>query len=98
MIPLPTILTLRNTRIYVGAPYHCSDTSYIEAPVNNFLSIATVLGIPYVNPDNSHVRFRGDLDNAWFWCEDDIIKDMIVLEDTFNIFRRDMNLGFVNKV
>ena len=66
MTPLLTILALRDTRIHVGASHHHDDTSYIETSVNNFLSIVTVLGIPFVNPDNSHVRFRIDLDNAWF--------------------------------
>ena len=97
MTPLPTILALRNTRIHVGALHCCDDTSYIETSVNNFLSVVTVLGILYVNPDNSHVRFRGD-HNMRFWCEDNIIKNMIVLEDAFNIFRRDMSVGFVDKV
>jgi len=53
--PLLTILALRDTRIHVGAPHHRNDTSYIETPVNNFLSIVTILDVPYVNPDNSHV-------------------------------------------
>ena len=97
MTSLPTILTLRDTRIYIGVSHH-DDTSYIKTFINNFLSIITVFGILYVNPDNSHVRFRRDLDNAWFWCEDDIIKDMIILEDAFNIFRKDTSVGFVNKV
>jgi len=66
MTPLSTILALRDTRIHVGTSHHCNDTSYIEMPVNDFLSIVTILGIPYVNPDDSHVQFRGDLDNAWF--------------------------------
>jgi len=55
MTPLLIILVLRNTRIYVGTFHHHDNTSYIETSVNNFLSIVTVLGIPYVNPDNSHV-------------------------------------------
>ena len=66
MTPLPTILALRDTRIHVGTSHCCNDTSYIETSVNNFLSIVTVSSIPYVNPDNSHVQFRKDLDNAWF--------------------------------
>jgi len=66
MTPLPTILALRDTRIHVGAFHYHDDTFYIEMSVNNFLSIITVFGIPYINPDNSHVRFRKDLDNAWF--------------------------------
>ena len=98
MTLLLTVLALRNTRIHVGTSHHCNDTSYIETSVNNFLCIVTILGIPYVNPDNSYVQFKGDLDNAWFWCKNDIIKDMIVLENVFNIFRRDTSVGFVNKV
>ena len=66
MTSLPTILALNDTRIYIGATHCHNGTSYIETPVNNFLSIVTVLGILYINPENSHVRFRGDLDNAWF--------------------------------
>ena len=55
MTPLPTVLTLRDTRIYVGVSHCCDNTFYIEMFVNNFLHIVTVLGIPYVNSDNSHV-------------------------------------------
>ena len=66
MTLLLTVLALRNTRIHVGTSHYCNDTSYIETSVNNFLCIVTILGIPYVNPDNSYVQFKGDLDNAWF--------------------------------
>jgi len=55
MTPLPTILALKDTRIHVSASHHHNDTFYIEMSVNNFLSIITILGIPYVNPGNSHV-------------------------------------------
>jgi len=55
MTLLPTILALRDTRIHIGTPHCHNDTFYIEMPINNFLSIVTVLGIPYVNPDDSHV-------------------------------------------
>ena len=61
MIPLSTILALRDTRIYVGTPHHRNNTSYIEMSINNFLCIVTILGISYINSDNSHVQFKGDL-------------------------------------
>ena len=55
VIPLPTILTLRNTWVYVGPVYHGDITSNIEMSVDNFLGIGSILHVPDVNLYDSHV-------------------------------------------
>jgi len=53
--PLPTVLTLKNTQIYIG-PAYCSDiTSNIEMSVDNFLGVGPILHVPDVDLYDSHV-------------------------------------------
>jgi len=51
----PTVLTLRNARVYV----HTMDSSYIlsnvELAIDNVLYCKTTPGIPDVNPNHCHV-------------------------------------------
>ena len=55
MTPLPTILTLRDTRVHVSTS-NCSDyVSNVETPVDKFLGIVTILVVPNVDPDYYHV-------------------------------------------
>jgi len=42
------------------------------------------LGIPDVDPDNRHVRFQRDLDDARFRYEDNVVEQMVGLENVFN--------------
>ena len=37
---------------------------YVEASVDQVLSFGTILGVPYVNLNDSHVRFGGCFDNT----------------------------------
>jgi len=55
MTPLPTVLTLRNTRVQIGPIYHGDITSNVETSVDNFLGIGPVLHVPDINPYDSYV-------------------------------------------
>lgn len=63
MIPLLTVLVLRNARIHVDSSNHSDMTSYIEVLVNKALCFHVILRIPNVNPNYGHVRFRRNLNN-----------------------------------
>jgi len=45
------------------------------------------LGIPNINPNDYHVRLGKNFDNAQFRHENNVIKDMVVSENTLNIVR-----------
>ena len=58
MFLLPTILTLENSKIHI-----CISDSYniapdIKRPVDKIFNIKPTLSIPYINPDDSHIKFR----------------------------------------
>jgi len=56
--PLPAVLTLRNSWIYIGS-LNCHDKPpYIKAPVYKTLSLTATLNIPNVNPNDQHIRLR----------------------------------------
>ena len=57
MTPFPAILALRDTWIHVGSLNGCDIPSNIEAPVDKHFGLTTALDIPYVYPDNRHIRF-----------------------------------------
>ena len=45
----------------------------------------SALNIPYVYPDNCHVGLRRNFDYSWFWRKRDVIEDMVLLKDCFDI-------------
>ena len=93
---LPAIFVLGDARVYVGTS-HCSDNvSDIESSVDDSFGIATILVVPNIDLDNCHVRLGRNFNNVWSWCKDDVIEDVIVLEDAFNILRGDMHVRTVN--
>ena len=67
MAPLPAVLALQNTQVYVCATNSCNVLTNVEAPVDEHFGIAATLCILYIYPDNSHVRFRRYLDYPWPW-------------------------------
>jgi len=87
MTPLPTIFALRNPQVYISFPYSSDDTPNIEISVNDFFCIYAILDIPDINPYNSHVRLGVYFDNVRFRYKDYIVKNMVILEDVFNIIR-----------
>ena len=85
--PLPTIFALQYARVHVGFPNGCNITSNVETSVNEHLGITATLDVPDIYPNNWHVRFRRNLYYSWFRSKRNIIKDMILLEDHFNVIR-----------
>ena len=39
--------------------YSCDIITDIRTPINKAFSFCITLNIPYINPDDHHVRFRG---------------------------------------
>ena len=66
MTPLPTVLTLWNTWVYVGILNGSDVTSYVEMTVDNVLSCRTTLGIPDVHPNHCLIGFRERFNDTRF--------------------------------
>ena len=43
VIPLPTIFTLGDARVYIGIPDSCDEAFYIETSINDFFSERAIL-------------------------------------------------------
>ena len=65
MSPPLAVFTLGDTQVHVCPPDSGNVIADIKAPVNEHFSILTALNIPYINPDNRHVRLRRDFDYSW---------------------------------
>jgi len=76
---------LGNARIHVRSPDGCDVVANVEAPVNKQFSVMTTLYVPYIYPDDGHVRLWRDFDYSWSGCKRNIVKDVILFEDGFNI-------------
>jgi len=63
VVPLPAILALRDTGVHVSSTNSSYVFAYVEASVDQILSFGAILGVPYVDPNDSHVRFGGCFDN-----------------------------------
>ena len=94
----PTIFALRSAWVHVSTSHHSNDTSNIELPIDDFFSIITILYIPYINSDNSHIWLGWKFNDSQSWCKDDIIENVIVFEDTFDILKEDVHVWLVDKV
>jgi len=57
MFPLPTVLTLQNTRVHISTTYYSDETPYVEVPIYDSFGLGTVLSVPYVNPYDGHIQF-----------------------------------------
>ena len=66
MTPFLAVLVLRYTRVHVHILYCHYETAYIKTPVNQFFCFVTFLDVPNIDPNDGHVRFRGNLDNSKF--------------------------------
>ena len=96
--PLSTVLTLRNTQVHIGSVDHGNITSNIEMSVDNFLGIGSVLHVLDIDPYDSYVWLGQNLDDSRFRCENNIVEDVDLFEDFFNVFRRNTSVGLVIKV
>ena len=85
--PFLIIFTLWDSQIYICS-LNCSNKAfYVKVSIDDLFHIGTVLNIPYVNPNNSHIRFKWDLDNSRLGYKYYIIKDIISFKNTFNFVR-----------
>jgi len=85
--PLPAILALGNSRIHIRIS-NCGDViAHIEAPVNEKFSVFSTLNITDVDPNDGHIRLRRDFNNSRFRRKGDIVENMILLEDGFDVRR-----------
>jgi len=64
MSPLPTVLVLWNTWVYVGTFDSSDKMSNVKMMIDNVLHRRTALRIPNVHPDHHHVRFRRRFDDT----------------------------------
>ena len=95
MFPLPAILTFGYPWVYVHLS-NCSNVpSNIKASIDKVLSLAPTLNIPNVYPDNGHIRLGRNLDDSWFGSKNNIVKNLILLYDVFDIARRETNLRII---
>ena len=83
--PFPAIFILWDSRISISSSDCCYILSNIEALINEILSFCTALGIPDVDLYDSYIQFRGCFDYSWFERKYNIIKNMILLDNKFNI-------------
>jgi len=85
MTPFPAVFILRNPRVYVSISNSHNEPTDIEASVNKSLGFTATLDIPYIDPNNCHVWFRRHFDDAWFEYKSNIVENLILLDDSFNI-------------
>ena len=93
--PLPTILALWHSRVHIHTIDRCNIASYIKSPIYYGFGILTCLGVPDVDPYNSHVRFGRHLDNVRLWSKYDVVEDVIILEDFFNFIWSNTTVSFL---
>ena len=90
MTPLPAVLALGNSRVHVCASNSRDVVAYVKTSIYEHFSIFTTLDIPYVDPDYGHVRFGRDFDNSWFGRKRNIVENVILFENGFNIRGREL--------
>ena len=85
MIPFPAIFILWNPKVYVSTFNSRNELTNIEASVNKSLGFTATLNISYIDLNDRHVWFRRHFDDTWFGCKSNIVKNLILLDDSFNI-------------
>jgi len=85
MTPLPAVLVLWYAWVYICTLNCCDETTNVEPSVNDFLSIGSVLRVPNVNLYDGYVGFGGYLDDVWFRGEDNVVKQVVVLQNIFDV-------------
>ena len=83
--PLPAILALGNSWIHICTSNCDNVIAHIEAPVNEKFSVFSTLNIPDVDPNDGHIRFRRDFNNSQFRREGDVVENVVLLEDGFDV-------------
>ena len=98
MPSFPAILALRYAWVYICTSDGGNIASYIEASVNKTSHLASTLNIPDIHPNYSHVQLREDFDNMQFWCQNNIIENLVLFDDIFNHIWSDKSKSVFLKV
>ena len=69
MAPLPAVVTLRDSRVHVGGSNRGDIPAKVERMIYQYFCFGTVLRVPNIKPDNSHVRFGKGFDYSWLHYE-----------------------------
>ena len=83
--PFSAIFALQNSRVHVSSSNCCNIPSNVEGMVDEAFSSATTLNIPNINPDDWHVGFGWHFDNLWFGSESNVVEDLVLLYDSFDV-------------
>ena len=95
MSPSPAVFTLRDTRVHVSFSNGGNILPHIKTPINKALSLTLTLNIPYINPNDWHVRLWWHFDNSWFWSENNVVENLVLFNDAFHITGWKMFIRFV---
>ena len=83
--PLPAIFTLGDFWVHICSPYHSNVITNVEASINKEFSILTTLNVPDINPDYSHIWLRRNLDNSRFGSQRNIVENVVLFENGFDV-------------
>jgi len=78
---------LGNTGIHVRSANRGNVFAYVEASVNQEFSVLSALHVPNINPNDSHIGFWRNIDNPWFGCKGNVVENVVLFEDIFNVGR-----------
>jgi len=86
------VFTLQDSRVRISRPNSCNISSNVEAPINEFFGFYTTLSIPDVNLYNHYVQFETCFDYSWLGYKSNIVKNLVLLDNSFDITRRELVL------
>lgn len=86
VILFPTVFVLKYSQVHICSLDDGNIVSYIETSINEASCLATTLKVPNIQLHNGHVRLRRNLDNIWFRYEHNIVKDLVLFDNVFNVF------------
>ena len=69
MASLLAVMTLRDSGVHVDSPNSSNVPAKVEGIVYQQLCFGSILRIPNVKPDDSHVGFGRSLDNPGLCCK-----------------------------
>ena len=92
---LPTVFILRNARVCISYSNHHNIPSNIKTSINMVFSLDSALCVPNVDPHNGHIRLWWYFDYPWFGGKNNVVEDMILLYDVFDIIWCDVLLEVV---
>ena len=95
---LPAIFALRYVWIHIGSSDGGNETFYVKASVDDFFGRWTILQVPYVNPYDGHVGFRGNFVYMRFGSNFDIIENVGSFDYAFHYVRINRGVCIFDKI